>query len=228
MYVLVVENGSAMGNTLRQDLQESGFQVDLEADVAAAFGMARSGNYDAIVIDASLARHEGFDFVRGLRRTGLPVPLLILDAHGEVENRVRALDGGADDCLTKPFAFPELLARLRALLRRSPMQGTSRFVLDDLQLDLTTSKVQRAGQKLELTAKEFAVLSLLMRRQGQIVAREVLADQIWGPNAYRETNVVEVSIRRLRSKIDEPFKAKLLHTVRRMGYVLEFRDGKSA
>lgn len=226
MYVLVVENKPAQGEALRTDLQESGFKVDLEMEGATAFGMARSGNYDAIVLDAAMARLSEFDFVRGLRRFGVPVPIMVIDNQNHFESRVRALDSGADDCLAEPFEFLELQARLRALLRRSPMQGASRLVLDDLQLDLITSKVQRAGQKLELSGKEFAVLSLLMRRKGQIVPRDILADQIWGTSVCRETNVVEVSIRRLRSKIDEPFEVKLLHTVRRMGYVLECRDDR--
>lgn len=223
MYLLIVEDEQKLGDYLRKGLIESGFNVDLERDGAIGYGMARNGTYDAIVLDVMLPGMTGFEFVKGLRREGSSVPVLMLTARDSVEDRVRGLESGADDYLAKPFAFSELLARVRALLRRSPMQDPTRFSLDDLQLDLTTRRAQRDGRRLDLTAKEFALLSMLLRRQGQILSRAVLADQVWGMNFDSETNVVEVAIRRLRSKLDDPFTVKLLHTVRGMGYVLERR-----
>ena len=228
MYLLVVEDEQKLGDYLRKGLSESGFNVDLERDGAIGFGMARSGNYDAIVLDVMLPGLGGFDFVKGLRQAGVPVPVLMLTARDAVEDRVKGLESGADDYLAKPFAFSELLARVRALLRRSPLQDVTRHALADLQLDLTTRRAQRGGQRLDLTAKEFSLLSLLLRRQGQILPRAVLADQVWGMNFDSETNVVEVAVRRLRAKVDDPFDVKLLHTVRGMGYVLELRDAPSA
>lgn len=228
MYLLIVEDEQKLGDYLRKGLIESGFNADLERDGAIGYSMAKDGNYDAIVLDVMLPGMTGFDFVKSLRREGLPVPVLMLTARDSVEDRVRGLESGADDYLAKPFAFSELLARVRALLRRSPLQDPTRFSLADLQLDLTTRRAQRGGRRLDLTAKEFALLSMLLRRQGQILSRAILADQVWGMNFDSETNVVEVAIRRLRSKLDDPFDIKLLHTVRGMGYVLERRGGDVA
>ena len=185
--------------------------------------MALTGNYDAIVLDVMLPGIDGFKVLEVVRKTA-STPVLMLTARDDVADRVKGLETGADDYLAKPFAFSELLARIRALLRRSPIQESTRFVLADLQLDLTTRKTNRAGKRLDLTAKEFALLSLLLRRQGQILSRAVLADQVWDMNFDSETNVVEVAVRRLRAKIDDPFNEKLLHTVRGMGYVLEQRS----
>ena len=228
MYLLVVEDENKLGDYLRKGLSESGFNVDLARDGATGLGMARSGNYDVVVLDVMLPGMGGFDIVRALRQAGVQVPVLMLTARDAVEDRVKGLESGADDYLAKPFAFSELLARVRALLRRSPLQDMTRHALADLQLDLTTRRAQRGGRRLDLTAKEFSLLSLLLRRQGQILPRAVLADQVWGMNFDSETNVVEVAIRRLRSKLDDPFAVKLLHTVRGMGYVLELRDGEAA
>ncbi|RYF84179.1 MAG: response regulator [Comamonadaceae bacterium] len=227
MYLLVVEDENKLGDYLRKGLSESGFNVDLARDGVTGLGMARSGNYDAVVLDVMLPGIGGFDIVRMLRQAGVQVPVLMLTARDAVEDRVNGLESGADDYLAKPFAFSELLARVRALLRRSPLQDVTRHALADLQLDLTTRRAQRGGRRLDLTAKEFALLSLLLRRQGQILPRAVLADQVWGMNFDSETNVVEVAIRRLRGKLDDPFAVKLLHTVRGMGYVLELRDGEA-
>lgn len=223
MHLLVIEDEHKLGDYLRKGLIESGFNVDLSRDGNEGLGMALTGNYDAIVLDVMLPGIDGFKILEIVRKSA-STPVLMLTARDDVADRVKGLESGADDYLAKPFAFSELLARVRALLRRGPMQESTRFALADLQLDLTTRKASRAGKRLDLTAKEFALLSLLLRRQGQILSRAVLADQVWDMNFDSETNVVEVAVRRLRAKIDDPFEEKLLHTVRGMGYVLERRD----
>jgi len=227
MHLLVVEDEAKLGNYLHKGLSESGFNVDLAVDGTQGLARALTGNYDVVVLDIMLPGIDGFQVLAELRRSS-KVPVLMLTARDEIEDRVRGLEGGADDYLAKPFAFTELLARVRALLRRGPMQESTRYALADLQLDLTTRRATRAGKRLDLTAKEFALLSLLLRRQGQILSRAVLADQVWGMNFDSETNVVEVAVRRLRSKIDDPFHTKLLHTVRGMGYVMEDRAAARA
>ena len=224
MHLLVVEDEEKLGDYLRKGLVESGFNVELAREGPHGLALAQTGNYDAVVLDIMLPGMDGFKVLQELRKSS-KVPVLMLTARDDVADRVRGLEDGADDYLAKPFAFTELLARVRALLRRSPMQEASRYALADLQLDLTTRRATRAGRRLDLTAKEFALLSLLLRRQGQVLSRAVLADQVWGMNFDSETNVVEGAVRRLRSKIDDPFEAKLLHTVRGMGYVLEHRAG---
>ncbi|OUM00087.1 heavy metal response regulator transcription factor [Variovorax sp. JS1663] len=227
MHILVVEDEQKLGEYLRKGLAESGFSVELSRDGIEGKNMALTGNYDALVLDVMLPGIDGFKVLEAVRKSSA-MPVLMLTARDDVEDRVKGLESGADDYLAKPFAFTELLARVRALLRRGPLQEAARHTLDDLQLDLTTRKANRGGKRLDLTAKEFALLSLLLRRQGQVLSRAVLADQVWGMNFDSETNVVEVAIRRLRSKIDDPFDVKLLHTVRGMGYVLERRDGDLA
>lgn len=223
MHLLVIEDEQKLGDYLRKGLSESGFNVDLSRDGTEGLTMALTGNYDAIVLDVMLPGIDGFKILEMVRKSAA-TPVLMLTARDEVADRVKGLESGADDYLAKPFAFSELLARVRALLRRGSLQESTRFALSDLQLDLTTRKATRTGKRLDLTAKEFALLSLLLRRQGQILSRAVLADQVWDMNFDSETNVVEVAVRRLRAKIDDPFTEKLLHTVRGMGYVLEQRN----
>ena len=222
MHLLLIEDDMKLGDYLHQGLTESGFSVDLSRDGAQGLAMALTSSYDAIVLDVMLPGLDGFKVPEVLRRTA-STPVLMLSARDDVADRVRGLEGGADDYLAKPFAFSELLARLRALMRRGSLQESTFYVLADLQLDMSTRRVQRGGRRIDLTAKEFGLLSVLLRRQGQIISRAVLSDQVWGMNFDSETNVVEVAIRRLRAKIDMPFPEKLLHTVRGMGYVLERR-----
>jgi len=222
MHLLIVEDEVKLGDYLRKGLVESGFTADLARDGVEGLAMAQGGHYDVMVLDVMLPRMDGFAVLAELRKSR-PLPVLMLTARDAVEDRVKGLEAGADDYLVKPFAFSELLARVRALLRRGPMQESNRFALADLQLELTTRRASRAGQRLDLTAKEFALLALLLRRQGQVLSRAVLADQVWGMNFDSETNVVDVAVRRLRRKLDDPFPEKLLHTVRGMGYVLEQR-----
>ena len=223
MRILVIEDEPKLGDYLRKGLSESGFTVDLARTGIEGRAMALDGAYDALVLDVMLPGIDGFAVLEAVRRTKT-MPVLMLTARDEVADRVRGLQSGADDYLSKPFAFSELLARLQALLRRGELREVTRYALGDLTLDMTTRRATRAGQRLDLTAKEFALLMLLLRRQGQILSRTLLAEQVWEMNFSSETNVVEVAIRRLRAKIDDPFADQLLHTVRGMGYVLERRS----
>jgi two-component system copper resistance phosphate regulon response regulator CusR len=184
------------------------------------------GDYDLVLLDVMLPGIDGFAVLRALRAVR-NTPVLMLTARDEVDDRVRGLQEGADDYLVKPFAFSELLARVQALLRRGGPQHVerepNRVHLADLEVDLLRRRAHRGSQRLELTAKEFSLLSLLLRRQAEVLSRTVIAEQVWDMNFDSDTNVVEVAVRRLRSKIDDPFEKKLLHTVRGMGYVMEDR-----
>jgi two-component system copper resistance phosphate regulon response regulator CusR len=166
---------------------------------------------------------DGWHVLKALRDEGHDVPVLFLTARDDVADRVRGLELGADDYLVKPFAFSELLARIRTLLRRGKIKEPEILIADDLELDLIKRRVSRQGQRIDLTAKEFALLLLLMRRQGEVLSRALIASQVWDMNFDSDTNVIDVAIKRLRSKVDDPFSTKLIHTMRGMGYVLEIR-----
>lgn len=223
MRILVIEDEPKLAEYLHKGLSEQNHVVDLSHDGIDGCHLAIEGDYDVVILDVMLPGQDGFSVLRQLRaRRGTPV--LMLTARDRVEDRVRGLEGGADDYLVKPFAFSELLARVHALQRRGRAQEPTLLRLDDLELDLASRKAQRARQRLDLTAKEFTLLALLLRRQGQVLSRATLAEQVWDMNFDSDTNVIEVAIRRLRGKIDDPFVRKLLHTVRGMGYVLERRD----
>jgi heavy metal response regulator len=228
MRVLVVEDETKLGDYLQRGLNENGFIVDLARDGIDGRHLATEGEYDLIILDVMLPGIDGFGVLRAVRERG-PTPVLMLTARDAIEDRVRGLEQGADDYLVKPFAFSELLARCQALVRRSGLiaPGGTDLRLADLRVDLLARKATRSGKRLDLTAKEFALLSLLLRRRGQVLSRTTLAEQVWDMNFDSDTNVVEVAIRRLRAKLDDPFDGKLLHTVRGMGYVLEDRDGRS-
>jgi two-component system copper resistance phosphate regulon response regulator CusR len=200
--------------------------VDVANDGIEGRRLATGGEYDLVLLDLMLPGVDGFGVLAAMRAAGKRTPVLMLTARDKVEDRVRGLEQGADDYLVKPFAFSELLARVGALLRRGATQGAqsaTTLSLADLQIDLLGRKAQRAHQRLDLTAKEFNLLALLLRRRGQILSRTTLAEQVWDMNFDSDTNVVEVAVRRLRAKLDDPFPSKLLHTVRGMGYVLEER-----
>lgn len=222
MRILVIEDELKMGDYIRKGLTENGFQVELVRDGLRGRTQALIEDFDLILLDVMLPGIDGFELLAAVR-AAKSVPVLMLTAKDEIDDRVRGLQSGADDYLVKPFAFSELLARMQALLRRGRLQEITQFQLAGLQLNLVARKASRDAVRLDLTAKEFALLTLLMRRSGQVLSRTVLAEQVWGMNFDSETNVVEVAIRRLRSKIDDPFEKKLLHTVRGMGYVLEER-----
>ncbi len=228
MKILLVEDEMKLAQYLETGLREEGFVVDVVHTGVDGLHMALEGQYDALVLDRMLPGLDGLALLTALR-TQKSTPVLMLSARGSVEDRVVGLQAGADDYLPKPFAFTELLARLQALLRRSSTEVGQAAVglnlkVGDLELDLLRRKATRAGRQLQLTAKEFALLSLFMRRQGQVLSRTDLAEQVWDMHFDSETNVVEVAVRRLRSKIDEPYPQALLHTVRGMGYVLELRS----
>ncbi|CAO3876417.1 heavy metal response regulator transcription factor [Achromobacter mucicolens] len=222
MRILVIEDERKLALYLQKGLSEHNFIVDVLFDGTDGRHAAMENNYDLIVLDVMLPGIDGFGVLKDLRRLK-DTPVLMLTARDKVEDRVRGLEGGADDYLVKPFAFSELLARIQALLRRGRGQESTLLRLDDLEMDLALRKAHRGGIRLDLTAKEFALLALMLRRQGEVLSRTMLAEQVWDMNFDGDTNVIEVAVRRLRAKIDEPFEKKLLHTVRGMGYVLEER-----
>ena len=224
MRLLIVEDEVKTGDYLRQGLQEAGFVVDLVRDGRDGLHEALVGEYDLAILDVMLPGLDGWAVLRAIRAAGKSWPVLFLTARDQVDDRVRGLELGADDYLVKPFAFAELLARVRTLLRRgsskaSDQNGTLRVA--DLELDLLKRRAVRAGQRIDLTAKEFSLLELLLRRRGEVLPRSLIASQVWDMNFDSDTNVVEVAIRRLRAKIDDDFTPKLIRTVRGMGYVLD-------
>lgn len=223
MRLLIVEDEPKTGDYLRQGLTEAGFIADLARDGTDGLHLARTGEYDLIVLDVMLPGIDGWGILQALRDDGRELPVLFLTARDDVADRVRGLELGADDYLVKPFAFSELLARIRTLLRRGKAKEPELLAVADLELDMLKRRATRQGQRIDLTAKEFALLLLLMRRQGEVLSRALIASQVWDMNFDSDTNVVDVAIKRLRIKVDDPFATRLIHTVRGMGYVLEAR-----
>ena len=222
MKILVVEDEPKTGDYLKQGLGEAGFVVDLARDGLDGLHLALTEAYDLAILDVMLPGIDGWQVLQGIRRAGKEMPVLFLTARDELDDRVRGLELGADDYLVKPFAFAELLARVRTLLRRgSKSKEADNLRVADLELDLLRRRVTRAGKRIDLTAKEFALLELLLRRQGEVLPRSLIASQVWDMNFDSDTNVVEVAVRRLRAKVDDDFTPKLIRTVRGMGYVLE-------
>ncbi|PKO56879.1 MAG: DNA-binding response regulator, partial [Betaproteobacteria bacterium HGW-Betaproteobacteria-19] len=216
-----VEDEPKTGDYLRQGLVEAGFVVDLARDGLDGLHLALGGGYDLIVLDVMLPSLDGWGVLQTVRGQGQEMPVLFLTARDQVEDRVRGLELGADDYLVKPFAFSELLARVRTLLRRGKSKEPEMLRAADLELDLLRRRATRGGVRIDLTAKEFALLELLLRRQGEVLPRSLIASQVWDMNFDSDTNVIEVAVRRLRAKVDEPFEPRLIRTVRGMGYVLE-------
>ncbi|MEL4180474.1 heavy metal response regulator transcription factor [Roseateles sp. PN1] len=227
MKLLVIEDELKLAEYLRKGLSEEGYVVDLAHNGIDGLHLASTGDYDLLVLDGMLPGIDGLAVLTALRQSK-QTPVLMLTARVQVEDRVKGLQSGADDYLLKPFAFSELVARIQVLLRRAnPVRADSEPIqlrLGELDVDLIRRKATRAGQRLDLTVKEFNLLSLMLRRQGEVISRTELAEQVWDMHFDSETNVVEVAVRRLRSKLDLPFERPLLHTVRGMGYVLEVRD----
>ena len=223
--ILIVEDEPKTGDYLKQGLTEAGFVADLARDGWDGLELAKDGHYDLMILDVMLPGLDGWQVLDGVRRAGVETPVLFLTARDQVEDRVKGLELGADDYLVKPFAFAELLARVRTLLRRG-RGGLEPTVLKvaDLELDLLRRRAIRAGKKIDLTAKEFALLELLLRRQGEVLPRSLIASLVWDMNFDSDTNVIDVAVRRLRAKIDEGFASRLIHTVRGMGYVLDMNE----
>ena len=226
MKVLIVEDETKTGDYLRQGLREAGYTADLARNGVDGLHLAMTGDHDLLILDVMLPGLDGWQILDALRRAHKDVPVLFLTARDAVEDRVKGLELGADDYLVKPFAFSELLARVRTVLRRgrSGAEPTT-LRLADLELDLLRRRATRGGKRIDLTAKEFALLELLLRRQGQVLPRSLIASQVWDMNFDSDTNVIDVAVRRLRAKVDEPFELKLIRTVRGMGYVLEIPEG---
>jgi two-component system copper resistance phosphate regulon response regulator CusR len=223
MKILIVEDELKTADYLHKGLTEQGCAVDLAHNGVDGQHLALEHDYDVIVLDAMLPGMDGFEVLRELRRVR-QTPVIMLTARDSVEDRIRGLQDGADDYLVKPFSFLELLARLQALTRRGRTQEPMHLRIGDLQIDLASRKAQRGGVRIDLTAKEFALLAVLARRKGEILSKTAIAELVWDMNFDSNVNVVEVAIKRLRAKIDSPFGTRLLHTIRGMGYVLEQRD----
>jgi two-component system copper resistance phosphate regulon response regulator CusR len=225
MNILIIEDEPKTGEYLRQGLREAGFVVDLATRGNDGLHLALEGQHDLVILDVMLPELDGWQVLKGLRSMGRQMPVLFLTAREQVEDRVRGLELGADDYLVKPFSFAELLARVRVILRRGrPEQAVATLHLADLELDLLRRRVLRAGKRVDLTAKEFGLLELLMRRQGEVLPRSLIASQVWDLNFDSDTNVIDVAVRRLRAKVDEGFEPRLIHTVRGMGYVMEIPE----
>jgi two-component system copper resistance phosphate regulon response regulator CusR len=219
MRILIVEDEKKTAAYLRRGLTENGFTVDVASDGDAGLRLALPGTHDLVILDVMLPGRDGWSVLAELRAAGHRTPVLFLTARDGIPDRVKGLEMGADDYLVKPFAFSELLARVRTVLRRSGRQPDTLHVAD-LELDLVRHKATRAGQRLDLTPKEFLLLALLAGRAGEVLARSFLAEQVWDMPGDSDANVVHVHMRRLRSKVDDPFPTKLIQTVRGVGYVL--------
>ena len=222
MRILVVEDESKTGAYLKKGLTESGFVVDVARTGVDGRHLALTGEYDLIVLDVMLPAIDGWTVLKQIREAK-PTPVLMLTAKDQVDDRVKGLELGADDYLVKPFAFAELLARIRTVLRRGARREPDLLQIGDLEIDALKRRVTRARERIDLTAKEFALLYLLAQHQGEVQSRSLIASQVWDMNFDSDTNVVDVAVRRLRAKIDDPYAKKLVHTVRGVGYVLEQR-----
>lgn len=221
MNILVIEDEQKTTSYLRKGLSEHGFFVEVANNGEEGLYLAQMSEYDCIILDIMLPKRDGWSVLSELRRNGNQTPALFLTARDAVPDRVKGLELGADDYLVKPFAFSELLARIRTILRRGPTRRLETLRFADLEMDIGRRWVTRAGKCLDLTPKEFLLLSLLARRAGEVISKTLIAEQVWGINFDSGTNVVDVYVRRLRSKVDDPFERKLIRTVRGVGYVLE-------
>lgn len=222
MKILIVEDEPKTGAYLKLGLTQAGFTVHVAKDGWDGLHLALTEQYDLVVLDVMLPGLDGWEVIRRIRLENKTVPVLFLTARDEINERVKGLELGADDYLVKPFAFPELLARIRTRLRRGQaVQALDKLSVADLEMDLLRRRVIRAGKKIELTTKEFALLELLVRRAGEVLPRMMIASQVWDMNFHSETNAIDVAVRRLRAKVDDGFEVKLIQTVRGIGYLVE-------
>ena len=222
MKILIVEDEPKTGDYLRQGLREAGFTVDLVQDGLDGLHIGIEGDQDLIILDVMLPRMDGWGVLKALTQAGVTTPIIFLTAKDQVEDRVRGLELGAADYLVKPFSFAELLARVRNVLRRGPTAtDSSTLQIADLEVDLLRRRVTRSGKRIDLTPKEFGLLELLARRQGEVLPRSLIASLVWDMNFDSDTNVIDVAMRRLRAKVDEGFEVRLIQTVRGVGYVLD-------
>jgi two-component system copper resistance phosphate regulon response regulator CusR len=221
MKILIIEDEPKTARFLRKGLSEAGYVVDVAGDGTQGLYFALELEFDLIVLDVMLPGLDGWQVLARMREAGRKAQVLMLTARDAVHYRVQGFELGADDYMVKPFAFSELLARVRSLLRRAAPRTSETISLADLEIDLLRHRAMRGGQRLELTAKEFLLLTLLARRAGEVLSRTLIAEMVWDMNFDSDTNVVDVNVRRLRSKVDDPFPSKLIHTVRGAGYVLD-------
>lgn len=221
MRILIIEDERKTAAYLRKGLSESGFVVDVADQGNDGLHLALTQQYDLIVLDVMLPDRDGWSVLAAIRQAGKQTPVLFLTARDTLPERVKGLELGADDYLVKPFAFSELLARIRSILRRGPSRQPETLRVADLEIDLVRHKTTRGGQRLDLTPKEFALLSLLARHKGEVLSRTLIAEQVWDMHFDSDTNVVDVAVRRLRRKVDDAFPRKLIQTVRGLGYVFE-------
>ena len=228
MRILIVEDEPVAATVLAKGLREHAYAVDVAGDGTAAFEQAIANDYDLMILDVLLPGINGVELCGRLRADGVTAPILMLTARGEPDQRVQGLDAGADDYLAKPYHFPELLARVRALLRRGPALASSVLTVDDLTVDTRARRIERAGRPIQLTTKEYALLEYLARRTGEVVGRGDIAEHVWDDSFDPMSNLIEVYIQRLRRKVDDGHAVKLIHTRRGAGYTLDIGDGEGA
>jgi len=221
MCVLIVEDDRKTADYLVKGLQENGFVVDSAENGVDGLHLASTIDYDFLILDVMLPGRDGWDVITELRSLGIGMPIIFLTALDAVQNRIKGLELGADDYLVKPFSFSELLSRIRTIMRRGPIRQPDVVCIADLEVDVPRHKVLRGGQEIELTSREFLLLSLLARRRREVLSKNLIAEQVWDINFESDSNPIEVAIRRLRKKVDDPYETKLIHTIRGVGYVLK-------